>query len=1002
MIPSRVLLVGLILATVVALGPADEPRGLRVPPREPAEALKTFRTRDGFRMELLAHEPLVTSPVAMAYDENGRAFVLEMRDYPYTDPKNDKPFTENTADLPLGRVRVLDDTDGDGVFDRSTIFADNLSWPTGLAFWKGGIFVASTPDILYLKDTDGDGKADVREKVYTGFRKFNIQAVINNLTWGLDHQIYGAGGTNGGKVTRPDAPQAPPVTLSANDFRFDPVSRRFEALSGGARFGLTFDDWGNRFLCNIRNPAIHVVLPAHYLARNPHVPVARALHDAAEAGDTLPVYRISPSEPWRAVRAERWAAEGQAMPRSELVADGYFTSSSGITIYRGAAYPAAYRGNIFLGEVANNLIHRQVLSPDGVTFTARRAEEKTEFVASTDIWFRPVNFTNAPDGTLHVVDMYRETIEHPWSIPDDLKARLDLQSGRDRGRIYRLTPPGFTVPRPPRLGQATTAELVATLENANAWWRDTAHRLLFERQDQAAVEPLRDLLRTSRSPLARLHALYSLDGLGALRDSDLLVGLRDKVPGVREHAIRLAEPRVLRSPSVFDRILLLVDDPDLRVRFQVAFTVGETVDERATAVLATLARRDGAGPWMRAAILSSSAHRADRLLMALARPPAAPELARALAATVGARQRPAEIDRLLLLIAADPAGPTTRDWTRELVLGLGQGLKSSRTSLARFLETSPDAHRAYLRYLAEAGPGALDAEAPPERRERALQLLSFARFSEVKTTLSAALEARQPPVVQLGAVRVLAGFPEKEVGSMLLAGYRSYSPAVRSEVVEAMLARADRVPLLLDAVEKRIVPASDLPATRKAQLMRHANAAIKERATALFRADAPGPRREVLARYDKALSLPGGSGRGKAVYERECATCHRLRGTGHAVGPDLESVRHHPTGQILVAILDPNREVSPAYLEYVVETKDGKTTTGRISAETATSVTLLRANGATDTILRRDIESLASSGRSLMPEGLEQKITLAEMADLLAYLKAPDPPAGTKDEKARK
>ncbi len=559
-------------------------------------------------MHLLAAEPDVADPVAAAYDEDGRLFVAEMSDYPYVDKKNDKAFAENTDDPPIGKVRVLIDRDGDGRFDESHLVVDGLSWPTGVVPWKGGIFVAATPDIWYFKDTDGDHKADVRRKVFTGFRKFNIQAVMNNLAWGLDHSIYGAASGNGGQVRPGEQPEAKPVPVLRRDFRFDPASGRFEVISGGARFGNTFDDWGNRFLCDIRNPAEHVVLPARYLERNPVLPPPRVLHDAAEAGDQIPIYRVSPPEPWRELRARRWASIGKAYPRSELVAAGVLTSSSGVTVYRGDAFPAAFRGNLFLGEVANNVIHRMVVEPDGVTFRAHRApgEEKAEFLASTDTWFRPVNFVNAPDGTLTVLDMYRETIEHPWSIPDDIKAGLDLRSGSDRGRIYRLAPPGFQ-PRPtPRLSRATTPELVALLEHPNAWHRDTAHRLLFERQDTAAVEPLRQLLRRSPEPLGRLHALWSLDGLKSLRDEDLLVALEDASPGVREHAVRLAEPRLDRAGPLRDRVLALADAPEARVRFQVAFTLGEVDDPAAIDALSRIARRDAGDPWIRTAVLTSA------------------------------------------------------------------------------------------------------------------------------------------------------------------------------------------------------------------------------------------------------------------------------------------------------------------------------------------------------------------------------------------------------------
>src|SRR5688572_20423496 len=231
----------------------------RVAPISAREAEKNFRVLDGFSMELLAAEPLVASPVAMTYDQNGRAYVCEMRDYPYTDKARHQRNQENPTDEAIGTVRLLEDSDGDGAFEKSNMFASGLAWPTGIACWKGGVFVAATPDIWYLKGTDGDGEADLRRKVFAGFRKLNVQSVMNNLIWGLDHKIHGAGGSNGGQIRLGKAPEAKPLVMSRNDFCFDPVTEEFELLSGGARFGATVDDWGHRFLCDIRNPAQHVV-----------------------------------------------------------------------------------------------------------------------------------------------------------------------------------------------------------------------------------------------------------------------------------------------------------------------------------------------------------------------------------------------------------------------------------------------------------------------------------------------------------------------------------------------------------------------------------------------------------------------------------------------------------------------------------------------------------------------------------------------------------------------
>jgi putative membrane-bound dehydrogenase-like protein len=971
---------------------AEEPIP-RVAPVEPTEALKTFKTLDGFQMELLAAEPLVTDPVAGVYDEDGRLYVVEMTDYPYADKKNDKANTENTLDPPIGRVRLLIDRDGDGRFDESHIFADKLSWPTGITLWKGGVFVAATPDIWYLKDTDGDHKADVRTPAYTGFRKYNVQAVMNNLQWGLDHKVYGAGAGNGGVVRPGDQPSAKPVSVLRRDFRIDPATGAFEAISGGARFGNTFDDWGNRFLCDIRNPAEHVVLPSHYLERNPYLPTPRVLHDAALAGDALPVFRISPPEPWREVRARRWAAIGKAYPRSELVGAGYVTSSSGITVYRGNAYPARYLGNLFLGEVAGNLIHRETLEPDGVTFRARRADPEIEFVASTDIWFRPVNFINAPDGTLHVLDMYRETIEHPWSIPDDIKAQLDLRNGSDRGRIYRLAPPSFRPPPPPKLGQATTEALVGLLESANGWHRDTAHRLLYERHDPAAVAPLKRMLRESRQPLARLHALWSLDGLDQLADDDLQIALTDQAPGVREHAAKLAEPRLSRSPALFERLIALASDPNARVRFQVAFTLGESDNVRAVDGLSAIARRDAADVWVRTAVLSSSTRFAPRLFASLLDDPAfvarreAIELLRSLAQVVGARNNAGEAAQILTSLSGSRLAQHDLDAVLEVALGLGDGLARAGKRLNDVRAGAPDSVGTLLDPLfARAVRAAPDTNAPPEARERAIALLAHFGASQAKELLPRLLDPREPQRVQLAAVRALASFADPEVAPLLLRRWTGYTPALRSEVIQLLLSRSIWIESLLDAVEAKTVAAGQIPANRRTLLLENRDLAVRAKARTLFGSGPPGPRAEVVARYQPALTLPSDRNRGVKVFERECMSCHRLGDKGYAVGPNLSSVQRRTSEEVLMHILDPNREVGPDYVEYAVALNDGRVVTGLIATETATSVTLRRALGAEETVLRQNINEITSTGKSLMPEGLEKQISPQEMSDLLAFV----------------
>jgi putative membrane-bound dehydrogenase-like protein len=974
-----------------AAGWAAEEPFPELPATAPADTARTFRIRHGFTLDLVAAEPLVTSPVAVAYDEDGNAYVAEMRDYPYTDARTHQAYKDNTTDAPIGRVTKLIDRDGDGRFDESHVFVDGLSWPTGVAVWQGGIYVTATPDVWYFKDTDGDHRADVREKAFGGFRKFNVQAVINTPLWSPENRIVFAGGTNGGQVTMARFPDERPLRVARNDLRIDPRNGRIEAIAGGARFGHSIDDYGNRFLCTIRNPAQHVVFDGTLAARNPFLPAPNPVHDVRTPGDNLPVMRISPPEPWRDVRARRWTGENLRVPRSELVAAGVYTSASGITVYRGAAYPKEYHGQIFTAEVANNLVQRQTVTPDGVTFRVEPADTEAEFIASTDIWFRPVNFANAPDGTLHLVDMYRETIEHPWSIPDDIRARLDLERGRDRGRLYRLTPPGFVAPKPPRLSRATTAELVATLENPHGWWRDTAQRLLFERQDTAAVEPLRRLAAEGASDVARLHALWTLDGLGALREADLGRALGDAAAAVREQAVKLAAPRIAAAGGELRaRVWALAKDPAIRVRYAVAFAAGGVADEAATAVAVEILRQDRADKWVRAAALSGppaqAATIAERVLAepALTAEPAGRETLRQLLFVAGAHNRTATLNGL---VAAWTARPRSEAEAEAFWTGLGDGLKQAARNLrSAFREAGSPGAVAAGALLERAKTTAADRAAAPAARTAAVRLLGYEEWAAARPVLEALLASSEAQPLQSAAVKALGGFTTAEVAKTLLAHWPAYTPALREEVLAALLARRERVAPLLDALEANVVNPGQVTAARRTQLLANPDPKLKVRAEKLFGADASGTRADVFARYRAQLGLKGDAARGARVYDNVCAACHRFAGRGIELGPNLETVRGWDREKLLLNIVDPNREVTSNYLAYTIELKDGGAVTGMIAEETAGSIKLRRTGAPEETILRQNIAKIAASAGSLMPEGLEASLPPQEMADLMTFL----------------
>ena len=999
------VMIFMIVATSVCaqtLAADDRPALPRSQPVEPRNTSATFALKDGFTMQLVAAEPLVTDPVAGAFDEDGRLYVVEMNDYPYTDKSTDKPNVERTGDLPIGKVRLLEDTDNDGVFDKSEIFARDFSWPTGIAVYRGGIFVAATPDVWYLKDEDGDGQADTRKKIFSGFRKLNVQAVANNLIWGLDHKIYGAGGTNGGKIINGINESVPAVTISRNDFCFDPTDPAFELLSGGARFGNTFDDWGNRFICNIRNPIQHIVLPQQAVVRNPALNVGSPMNDVAVAGDQIPVFRSSPPEPWRVVNAARLSNQGDPrMPRSEKNAQGFMTSACGVTIYRGDAYPEEFRQQVFLAEVAGNLIHRQHMTSIGATFTSQRMDEKTEFMTSTDNWFRPVNFLHAPDGTLYVLDMYRETIEHPWSMPDDLKALLDLENGRDRGRIYRLTPPTFERRASPKLSAASTAELIDLLQHTNAWHRETAHRLLFERQDKSAVPLLQAMFNETTTPLGKVHALWTLQGLSQLDDGLLISALRDAAAEVREQAVILATRRRAAeennksapySSVVHKELLSLSADESPRVRFQVALALADHSDAASVEALMAIARRDASDPWMVIAALSSSRELAARMLDQVLQEPRFLldaqniPLLKQLAIVTGVQKNSEQMKNIGERLHKLPGEVRSSPVMEELLIALEDGLRRGGSRLSVVWSQTPAESLLNERINLAAVCINDSAKTVPERL-MALKVLSFGDAAIVKEATSSLLTTQQPAEIQAAVVKAIAASQDDSTATTLLTAFPSSTPAVQYEIIEALAGHNQRLPVLFDAISDGRIAAAQITPIRRTLLLNHADEKIRERAKTLLALDRQTPRQEIIAANADAAKLPGDTLKGKLLFVRDCSTCHRIGETGIEVGPSLITVRHRTASELLTQILDPNREVGPNYMQFAVALNDGQVLAGMIAEESPISLTLKQAENKQQVIQREQIAEIKATGLSLMPEGFEKKLSAQDFADLIAFLR---------------
>ncbi|MEX2553658.1 MAG: PVC-type heme-binding CxxCH protein, partial [Actinomycetota bacterium] len=891
----------------------------------------------------------------------------------------------------LGQVRLLEDTNGDGRFDNSRVFADDLAWPTAVICYDGGIFVGASPDIIWLKDTNGDGKADERRTVFTGFgthsQRLNVQALLNNFTWGLDNRIHGATSRNGGMIEALAHPSEPLLDLRSRDFSFDPRTLTIRAEAGGGQHGMSFDTRGRKFVSSNSNHIQALMYEERYAARNPHYTMRRGLIDIPVDGPAAEVYRISPDEPWRVIRT-RWRVEGTVPGIIEGGGrpSGYFTGASGATIYRGNALPAPFLDNVFVGDSGGNLVHRKILRTDGVQPVAERPEDEqeVEFIASRDVWFRPVDFANAPDGGIYILDMYREVIEHPWSLPEPMKQHLDLNSGNDRGRIYRAVPEDFQQPEPVRLGEGTTGELVTILGHDNGWHRTSAARLLFERQDPEAAALLEDSLQASGSGLGRMYALYALAGLDAIKPKHILAGLDDPDERVRQHAVRLSETfQGASGQDVFlEKLLSLSTDPSPFVRYQSAFTLGEFDDPGRISALAKIMTRDLGDPWIEAAVLSSLADGAGDLFAILSAGDtegAHPELHRFLVDLTGliaAKNDADEIERVLHYLAT-----LSPERAFALVHALGSGLARVERTLSDI-----DREGTLAPLFTQADEVAQDALASAEVRIDAIALLGLTSFAESGVTLLDRVDLQESLEIQLAALRAMDSFADEALAAPLLDRWDSFSPQIRNEVLTLLLRRSDRTLALLQSIEDGVVQAAEIPSTQAAFLAAHSDTEIRALAQRLLTEANHESREDVLIEYLPSLELAGSAARGEAHYQMLCVACHRSGEQGYPLGPDLTTLRSAGKESLLVNLIDPNREVAPNYVAYLVETRDSQNHFGIIINETAQSVTLRHGFGMETVIPRAEIAGMQSQGRSIMPEGLEAALDLQDMADLLEFI----------------
>lgn len=953
----------------------------RYPAVEPKDAVKTWQVKKGFKLEIAASEPQVRDPIALCFDERGRMFVCEMIDY--SEMRDVTPH--------LGRISVLEDMDGDGHFEKSQVFADDLPWPTGLIWINGGLYVGTTPDIWRFEDRDGDGKAEVRDKVFTGFgtglKMLNVQGLMNSFQWGQDNRVHVlAGGGNRGVITCLKRPDLKGVELGGKDFWFDPLTHEFGLEAGGAQYGMSFDNYGRKFACSNSDHLQYWVYDERLGAANPYYTMPPSRQSIAVDGGAAEVFRISPDEPWRIIRT-RWRIAGVVKGAVEGGGrvSGYFTGATGTTIYRGDAYGPDFVNNSFTGDAGGQLIHRKVIryAEDGINLVGERPldERGFEFAASKDTWVRVVNFANAPDGCLYVCDMYREVIEHPWSVPDEIKQHLDLNSGNDRGRIYRIVPDER---RPKRIGQkvsfekASLDELVKMLGHTNGWHRDTASRLLYERQNTATVPMLKTAIRTSSDSWMKLHALNALQGLKNLDEESITRAATDADAFVRERAVTLAAiSEKPFSQSVLER---LASDPSNRVKMAYAMTLSRSAESSSDQL--KLAQASDSNPWIKAAILRSAGANTmslfDRIISS-DHGELDESFVLSLIEMIGQQQEAKNHQQLLELMVSERTSDAQR---KARIKAFVTGLRRAGRSL-----TEVDTEGKLAAVFAKAAARLTQGQSTDAEKVDLIELLAMATQVQGQSVLQSCLKAAHAESVQVAAVHALSGLGDAQTKE-LLSVWSELKPKAREAVLTGLMTRDRGALELLAAMGAGPGGPTprDLAASQVQTLVNNKNAKIASLAKTVLASVIPPSREEVLKTFQPALSAKGDSVAGEQVFLSRCLACHVADGQGIEVGPNLVTVKTKGREGLLTAILEPHKEVASQYISYTIQTKDGQTLTGLISQDDASSMTIKMMGGALITVQRSNIQGSSSTGQSLMPEGIEQGMTVEDMADLLTFI----------------
>jgi len=945
------------------------------------EAMAKMQLPPGFKIECVASEPLIVNPTAMTFDEKGRIWVCESVEYPRA-----------SAGKGQDRIKILEDTNGDGVYDKATIFKDGLNIPCGVVMGNGGVYVTNSPDILFLQDTDGDGVCDKEEVLFTGFGRADRHELPNSLIWGPDGWLYGMNGVfNGTKVTY----NGKTFDFTCAIWRYHPKWKKFELFSEGTSnpWGLDYDANGEWFLsCCVIDHLFHMTQSGYYNRQGgPYPSFTHKLNSITTQKHQMAAY-------------------------------------AGLCIYQGDAFPEEYRGTLFMGNLHGSAINRDIVTKNGATFTQKNAPD--DFLQANDAWFMPVSQKVGPDGCLYIMDWYDRY--HCYQDANRDPQGID----RTRGRIYRISYKDTPRAKPFDLTKLSNDELLKLLGHPNNWQRREAQRLLNERFEPSLIPTLQKMaLDSADTTQAHMHALWLLCSQKEMDPEFHLKVLSQTEPARRNWGVRACGQIETLAPAVYERLKALAgSDPSADVRCQVAVTAGRIEESQGLGLLfAMLSNPENAKDPLIPTIIYNNlkpmaSTRMESILTFI-------ESNAAVEVNFGQNVVPWIRDRLNADRSKNPS-LIINDVKKSLAIGdetkLTVVLRSTIDAFANAnvktadrIRPIDDVTRAGIAKLAGgSGPAKInativamwwndpqatasargivaDTKSPANIRGDLLRALAESKDAASLETFSAVVaDAGAPIGMRKEALEAISAMNDPKAAALLLANFKTLPGELKAQCINALVQSTVSANALVDALEKKQVPTSAVNSNHVRQIQAMNDENLSKRLVAAWgtvKTDRDPERVEVIKKMrDVVAKGHGDAATGWKVFEAKCQQCHSIYGKGSDVGPELTGAGRETLDAILTNVLDPNLIIGDGYYTQVAKLKSGKVVTGLLAEKSDTKIVLKREGGVLDTIPIEDLEKITPQKISLMPEGLEKNMNEQEFCDLVEFLLTKSPPTAAK------